>query len=244
MRIDILTLFPRMCETVLDESIIGTARAKGLVEIYCHNIRDYTTDKHRRADDYPYGGGQGMLLCAEPCARCFDAVAAAAGKRPYLVYMSPRGRVFDQKTAKEFSRMDNLCLLCGHYEGIDQRFIDEYVDMELSVGDYVMTGGELAALAVADTVSRLLPGVLAEEAAFTDESHYSGLLEYPQYTRPAEWRGRAVPEVLLSGDPKLIGAWKRSKAIETTARFRPDMLASADLTDAERDAAKAFMDDQ
>ena len=177
MRIDILTLFPEMCERVLDESVIGTARENGAVEIFCHNIRDYTESKHRRVDDYPYGGGQGMLMQAEPIARCFDALCAHLGTRPRFVYMSPRGKVFTQQKARDYAALGNLCLLCGHYEGIDQRFIDEYVDEELSIGDYVLTGGELAALVVTDAVARMLPGVLAEEASYSDESHYAGLLE-------------------------------------------------------------------
>ena len=244
MRIDILTLFPEMCERVLDESVIGTARQNGFVEIYCHNIRDYTESKHRRVDDYPYGGGQGMLMQAEPIARCFDTLCAHLGKRPKLVYMSPRGRVFAQQIAREYSKLDNLCLLCGHYEGIDQRFIDEYVDEELSIGDYVLTGGELAALVVTDAVARMLPGVLAEEASYSDESHYSGLLEYPQYTRPPVWHDMSVPDVLTSGHAANIAAWKRRAAVETTARFRPDMLQKAiesgSLTKEERAAAAAL----
>ena len=238
MRIDILTLFPEMCRNVLDMSIIGAALDKGVCEIYCHNIRDYTTDKHRRADDYPYGGGQGMLLCAEPCARCFEAVWKNIGKRPFLIHLSPRGKVFTQGTAKELSELENIALLCGHYEGIDQRVIDEYVDMEISLGDYVLTGGELAALAVTDAVVRLLPGALSEESSYSDESHYNGLLEYPQYTRPYEWRGRKVPDVLLSGDQKRVERWKRENAIKATALYRPDMLANAPLSEDEKRIAE------
>ncbi len=225
MRIDILTLFPEMCERVLDESIIGAARKNGLVELRCHNIRDYSDDKHRRVDDYPYGGGQGMLMKPEPIAACFEAVCKQVGKKPLFVYMSPCGRVFRQDIAVELSRMDNICILCGHYEGVDQRLLDEYVDMELSIGDYVLTGGELAALVISDAVVRLLPGVLAEEQSFTDESHYNGLLEYPQYTRPPIWNGRRVPEVLSSGNRRLIDEWKKERSMEVTKEKRPDMYS-------------------
>ncbi|MBE6754769.1 MAG: tRNA (guanosine(37)-N1)-methyltransferase TrmD [Ruminococcaceae bacterium] len=224
MRIDILTLFPEMCERVLDESMIGQARKRELVDIRCHNIRDYTDDKHRRVDDYPYGGGQGMLLKAEPIARCFDAIARQQEQRPLFIYMSPQGEVFRQSIACELSQMPGICILCGHYEGVDQRLLDEYIDRQLSIGDYVLTGGELAALTITDAVTRLLPGVLSEDKSFEDESHYNGLLEYPQYTRPAVWRGREVPEVLTSGHQGKIEQWKREQSLEVTRRLRPDML--------------------
>ena len=233
MRIDILTLFPEMCERVLDESIIGQARRKGLVDIRCHNIRDYTDDKHRRVDDYPYGGGQGMLLKAEPIAACFDAIARQVDKKPLYIYMSPQGEVFRQSIACEFAEMDNICILCGHYEGVDDRLIEQYIDRQISLGDFVLTGGELAALAVTDAVARLLPGVLSESTSFEDESHYSGLLEYPQYTRPAVWRGMQVPEVLTSGNQRMIEQWKRQKSMEVTARLRPDMLEKYTQSDSE-----------
>ena len=225
MRIDILTLFPVMCETVLDESIIGRARAEGRVEIHCHNIRDYTTDKHRRVDDYPFGGGPGMIMRAEPIAACFEAICKNIGKRPHFIFMSPKGKVFNQQKAKELLEYENICLLCGHYEGVDQRLIDNLVDEEISVGDYVLTGGELPALIVADAVARMIPGVLAADQSFEQESHYSGLLEHPQYTRPAVWRGIEVPKVLLSGHHDNIIKWQKKRALEETARLRPDMLA-------------------
>lgn len=234
MRIDILTLFPEMCERVMEESILGQARRNGLVDLRCHNIRDYSDDKHRRVDDYPYGGGQGMLLRAEPLARCFDAIAAQTKTRPLFIYMSPHGKVFDQTLACEFAKLDNLCILCGHYEGIDQRFIDEYIDMQVSIGDFVLTGGELPALAITDAVARLLPGVLSERVSFEDESHYSGLLEYPQYTRPPIWRGKSVPDILLSGHAANIMKWKRTQSLSITQRLRPDMIENAELTDSDR----------
>ena len=234
MRIDIMTLFPEMCERVLDESVIGRARRNGIVEVNCHNIRDYTADKHRRVDDIPYGGGHGMLMKPEPVSACFDAIARQCGSRPLLVYMSPKGRVFNQNIARELMDYDNICLLCGHYEGIDQRVIDSMVDMEISVGDYVLTGGELPALIVADAVCRMVPGVLADNVCFEDESHYGGLLEHPQYTRPPEWRGMVVPDELISGHHANIAKWKRAKSLEQTAKYRPDLLEKAELTDEER----------
>lgn len=238
MRIDILTLFPEMCERVMEESILGQARRAALVDIRCHNIRDYSDDKHRRVDDYPYGGGQGMLLKAEPIARCFDAIAAQSERRPMFIYMSPHGEVFDQKMACEFAELDGLCILCGHYEGIDQRLIEEYIDRQVSIGDFVLTGGELPALAITDAVARLLPGVLSEKVSFEDESHYSGLLEYPQYTRPPVWREKSVPDILLSGHAANIMKWKHQQSLAVTKRLRPDMLEKTELSDAD----KAYLD--
>lgn len=230
MRIDILTLFPEMCERVLDESIIGQARRHGNVEIHCHNFRDYSDDKHRKVDDYPYGGGKGMLLRAEPVARCFERITQNIGERPYFIYTSPKGRVFDQSVAIEYSKLNNLAILCGHYEGIDERFIEEFIDEQISIGDYVLTGGELPALVISDAVARMLPGVLSEEICFTDESHYNGLLEHPQYTRPPVWRNKPVPDVLLSGHQKNIETWQRERSLDITAELRPDMLEKADLS--------------
>ena len=181
MRIDIATLFPEMCEAVLGESIIGRARKAGKLEIHCHNIRDYSRDKHRRVDDTPYGGGKGMLMQTMPIYDCFEAVCAMTKTRPHVIYMSPKGQPFCQQKALELREYEHIFILCGHYEGVDQRVLDEIVDEEISLGDYVLTGGELGALVVADAVGRLCPGVLSEEVCFTEESHYSGLLEYPQY---------------------------------------------------------------
>lgn len=234
MRIDILTLFPDMCETVMCESIIGRARAKGALEVRCHQIRDYTLNRQKQVDDYPYGGGQGMILNAQPIADCFRAVCAQAGGRPHLVYMSPQGTVLTQHKARELAALPGLCILCGHYEGVDQRVLDALADECISIGDYVLTGGELPALVLADCVARMVPGVLSEEACFTDESHYSGLLEYPQYTRPAEWEGRVVPDVLLTGHHANIAKWRREQSLERTLRLRPDMLEKAELTDEDR----------
>ena len=224
MRIDILTLFPEMCESVLSESIIGRAREKNAVEIHCRQIRDYSKDKHNRVDDAPYGGGMGMIMQPQPIYDCFTALCEEIGERPYLVYMSPQGKTLTQEKVKELSRLSHLAILCGHYEGVDERVLEEIVDEEISVGDYVLTGGELPALIVADSVARMLPGVLSDEACFTDESHFSGLLEYPQYTRPPVWHERAVPEVLLSGNHKNIDLFRRNKAFERTLKKRPEML--------------------
>lgn len=230
MRIDILTLFPEMCESVLSESIIGRARANGFVEINCRNIREYTADKHNRVDDSPYGGGTGMIMQTQPIYDCFSALCAEIGVRPHLIYLSPQGKVLTQERVKELSKLDNIALLCGHYEGVDQRVIDEIVDEEISIGDYVLTGGELPALILADSISRMLPGVLANEDAFTLESHYSGLLEYPQYTRPFEWHGEKVPEVLISGHHANIEKWQREQSLKRTLARRPDLLEKAELS--------------
>lgn len=234
MRIDIATLFPEMCEAVLGESIIGRARKAGKLEIHCHNIRDYSRDKHRRVDDTPYGGGKGMLMQTMPIYDCFEAVCAMTKTRPHVIYMSPKGQPFCQQKALELREHEHIFILCGHYEGVDQRVLDEIVDEEISLGDYVLTGGELPALALVDCVSRLVPGVLSEEGCFTEESHYAGLLEYPQYTRPAVWEGRPVPDVLLTGHHLNIARWRRQQSLLRTRRHRPDMLEKAELTPEDR----------
>ena len=225
MRIDIATLFPEMCEAVLGTSIIGRARKAGFIEVYCHNIRDFSEDKHQRVDATPYGGGNGMLMQADPIYRCYEHVCEESCSKPFVIYMSPQGAVLNQKLAVDFAEnYEHLFLICGHYEGIDERIIEEIVDMEVSIGDYVLTGGELGALVLTDAVGRLCDGVLSEDVCFEDESHYSGLLEYPQYTRPQVWHGRGVPEVLLSGNHKLISDWRHEQAVKRTMEKRPDML--------------------
>ena len=224
MRIDIMTLFPEMCERVLSESIIGRSREGGLVEINCVNIRDYSKDKHRRVDDATYGGGLGMLMQVDPIYDCFCDLEEKIGSRPHLIYMSPQGKTLTQERVKELSQMDNIAILCGHYEGVDERVIEEIVDEEISIGDYVLTGGELPALVLADSISRMLPGVLAEDAAFEEESHYNSLLEYPQYTRPYEWHGKKVPDVLISGHHANINKWRREQSLMRTYNRRPDLL--------------------
>ena len=226
MKIDIMTLFPDTLNAVLHESIIGRAVKKGIVEINCIQIRDYTDNKQCQVDDYPYGGGRGCIMMAQPLKSCLDSVMSGTeGMRSRVIYMSPQGKRYDQETAKRLQRdYDHLVLVCGHYEGIDERFIEECVDEEISIGDFVLTGGEIAAMAVADSVCRLVPGVLSDEECFTDESHWDGLLEYPQYTRPEVWQGRAVPGVLLAGDHAKVDEWRRQKSIERTMDKRPDMF--------------------
>ncbi|MDD6485285.1 MAG: tRNA (guanosine(37)-N1)-methyltransferase TrmD [Clostridiales bacterium] len=234
MRFDVLTLFPAMLEAVLGDSIIGRARAKGLVELNFIDIRDYTENKHRRVDDYPYSGGGGMLMEPQPVYNAYMSVAEGLSYKPLTIYMSPQGRVFDQHTASELAGEEHIILLCGHYEGIDQRVIDEIVDMELSIGDFVLTGGEIPAMAVIDAVSRLVPGVLAASTSYENESHYNGLLEYPQYTHPRQWHGREVPPILISGNHAKIEEWKREQSVINTLKKRPDMLKKAELTDKDR----------
>lgn len=234
MRIDILTLFPEMCSAVFNESITGRAIQKGILQIHARNIRDYTLDKHNRVDDTPYGGGTGMLMQAQPIYDCFAALCEEVGTRPHLVYMSPQGSVLTQQKAIELSKMPNLCILCGHYEGVDERVLEEIVDEEISIGDYVLTGGELPALVLADSIARMIDGVLANEDAYTFESHYNSLLEYPQYTKPAVWRNREVPPVLLSGHHANIDKWRREQSLLRTAARRPDLLDTAVLTPKEK----------
>lgn len=223
MRIDIATLFPEMCEAVLSESIVGRARKAEKIELHCHQIRDYSNDKHRRVDDTPYGGGMGMVMQAEPIYRCFLAVTAGFPEKPWVIYMSPKGTVFTQQKAAELSKMPNLFIICGHYEGVDQRVIDKIVDEEISIGDYVLTGGELPALVLTDAVARMCEGVLSAEECFTEESHFSGLLEYPHYTRPEVWEGERVPGVLLSGNHKNIAEYRHTEAVKITEEKRPDL---------------------
>lgn len=224
MRIEIATLFPEMCEAVLGESIIGRARKAGKIEVNCRQIRDYTTDKHRRVDDTPYGGGMGMIMQCQPIYNCYNAVCNETGTKPHTIYMSPKGKVFNQKKAVELSKLENIMIICGHYEGVDQRILDKIVDEEISIGDYVLTGGEIPAMAVVDAVARMCDGVLSDEVCFTDESIYSGLLEYPQYTRPEVWEDMPVPPVLLSGHHKNIQQWRLEQSIIVTREKRPDLL--------------------
>lgn len=225
MRIDVATLFPDMCETVLSESIIGRARKAGKIEVCCHQIRDYTLDKHRRVDDTPYGGGMGMVMQADPIYRCYSAVAEMAEEKPCVIYMSPKGTVFTQQKAVELAKMSRLFVLCGHYEGVDQRVLDKIVDEDISIGDYVLTGGELPAMVMIDAVARMCPGVLSSEECFTEESHFAGLLEYPHYTKPEVWEGEAVPPVLLTGHHKNIAEYRHKMSVEITKQRRPDMYA-------------------
>lgn len=224
MRIDIATLFPEMCNTVLNESIVGRARRAGYIEFQCHNIRDYTKDKHRRVDDYAYGGGKGMVMQADPIYCCYEDVCTQTAVKPHVIYMSPQGKTLTQARCIELSQMPNLLIICGHYEGVDERVLEEIVDEEISIGDYVLTGGELPALVLCDGVARMCDGVLAAEECFMEESHMDGLLEYPQYTRPEVWHDRRVPDVLLSGHHKNIAEWRMQQRQERTHRKRPDLV--------------------
>ena len=231
MRFDVLTLFPDMLKSVLGNSIIGRAEKAGLIELNYIDIRDFTLDKHRKVDDTPYSGGGGMLMSAEPVYQAYMSIAEGLSYKPYTIFMSPAGRVFNQDVAIELSKHNHIILLCGHYEGIDQRVLDEIADAEISLGDFVMTGGEIRAMAIIDTVARLIPGVLSNDGSYQNESHFQGLLEHPQYTKPRVWHDMAVPDVLLSGDHKLIDKWKHEKSLLRTLKNRPDMLEKAWLTD-------------
>lgn len=231
IRFDVLTIFPEMMEAVLGESITGRAREKGLLEMNFINIRDYTKDKHKRTDDYPYSGGGGMLMTPQPIYDAYMSVAEGCEKKPHTVFMSPQGSVFNQKKAVELSEKEHIVFLCGHYEGVDQRVLDMIVDEEISIGDFVLTGGEIPAMAVIDSVSRIVPGVLANEDSYRNESHFGGLLEYPQYTHPQEFMGVKIPDVLISGHHKNIEIWKRRQALLVTKKKRPDMLEKAELTE-------------
>lgn len=231
MRIDIMTLFPDMCERVVSESIIGRARKAGKVEIVITDIRDFAGNKHNKVDDMPYGGGMGMIMAASPIYNCYKSLYGEDEQKPHFIYMSPKGKTLTQNRVLELSKLDRIVILAGHYEGIDQRVIDETVDEEISVGDYVLTGGELPALTLTDAVCRMLPGVLSDDICFEEESHFSGLLEYPQYTRPAEWNGRKVPEVLLSGNHAEIEKWRRAQALLETKRRRKDMFRKLTLSE-------------
>jgi len=229
MRIDIMTLFPDAIEAMMGQSIIGRAQARGYVQIVAHQIRDYTTNKQMQVDDYPYGGGRGAVMQADPLYRCWQHICDEAGERVHTIYMSPCGRVLNQTVAREpKEQYDRLILVCGHYEGIDERFIEECVDEEISMGDFVLTGGEIPAMALADCLCRMVPGVLPEESCYTEESHWNGLLEHPQYSRPEEWHGRKVPAVLLSGHHGNVADWRKKESYKRTMRRRPDMFEKFD----------------
>jgi tRNA (guanine37-N1)-methyltransferase len=223
MRFDIMTLFPEMINSVLNESILGRAQDNGFININTFNIRDFSENKHKKVDDYPYGGGSGMVMTAKPVFNTYNHIISKMDYTPKVIYMTPQGRCLSQKLANDFAKEEHLILLCGHYEGIDERVIEEIVDEEISIGDYVLTGGELAAMVFVDCVSRLVPGVLSNKDSNNEESLYDGLLEYPQYTRPEKILDKNVPKVLLSGHHLNIEKWRKEKSIEVTKRKRPDL---------------------
>ena len=224
MQVDIMTLFPEMLIKITQTSIMKRAIERKILKVNFHQIRDFALDKHKTVDDTTYGHGKGMLLKAEPIFLCFENICKKRGKKPKLIYMSPRGTVLDQKKVKELKNLENLAILCGHYEGVDERVIEKIVDEEISIGDYVLTGGELPAMILVDAICRLLPGTLSAEECFVEESHYNGLLEYPQYTKPEIWQGKAVPKVLLSGNHKEIKKWQYKQSILKTFNNRPDLI--------------------
>ena len=242
MKFSVLTLFPEMFEHVLGDSIIGRAQKAGLITMEYVQIRDFAENKHNRVDDYPYGAGGGLVMQAGPIYRAYQSTLNKNEKKPLTVYLSPQGRVFDQEMAKRFSEEEHMVLLCGHYEGVDERVLEEIVDMEVSIGDFVLTGGEIPAMAVIDATARMLPGVLDGEETMETESHYDGLLEYPQYTRPPEFMGKEVPEILLSGHHANIAAWRREQSLIRTAQKRPDLLRKAVLTEKEREFLEKTLD--
>ena len=244
MRIDLITLFPEMCEAVLNESIIGRAQKSGAIEVFCHQLRDFAFDKHKRVDDTVYGGGMGMLMKCEPIALCFEDICKKCDTKPHFVYMSPQGATLNQEKIKELAQYDNVCVLAGHYEGVDQRVIDELVDEEISIGDYVLTGGELPALVFIDALARMAPGVLSNNECFTEESHFNGLLEYPQYTKPQDWRGIKVPPVLYSGDHGKVDQWRYEHSLINTAVKRPDMLEKRELSQRDREILDGYFNEE
>lgn len=244
MRFDCLTLFPDMMRAVLSESIIGRAVKTGILDIRYTNIRDFAENKHNRVDDYPYGGGEGMIMQAMPIYRAWQSVTDGGAKKAHVIYLSPQGKIFNQAMAMRLAEEEQLVLLCGHYEGVDERVLEEIVDEEISMGDFVLTGGEIPAMALIDAVSRLIPGVLSSEESYSHESHFNGLLEHPQYTRPPECLGRSVPDILLSGHHKNIADWKRKKSIMQTLAKRPDMLATAPLSEKERRWLEEIKEDE
>lgn len=241
MKFHVLTLFPEMIEQGFHSSITGRAMEKGLLQLDAVNIRDYAVNKHMRVDDYPYGGGAGMVMQAEPVYRCYEAVKEKIGRDVRVIYLTPQGRVFNQKMAEEFAAEEDLIFLCGHYEGIDERVLEEIVTDPVSIGDYVLTGGELPSLVMMDAISRLVPGVLGNDMSAVGESFADSLLEYPQYSRPAVWREKEVPEVLLSGHHANVDAWRREQSVIRTAKWRPDLLETAQLTKKERILAEKIL---
>lgn len=241
MNFHILTLFPEMVMDGLNTSIIGRAQSKGLLSVEAINIRDFAENKHNRVDDYTYGGGAGMLMQAGPVYGAYQSVVEKAQAKPRVIYLSPQGQTFSQSMAEEFAKEEELIFLCGHYEGIDERVLEEIVTDYVSIGDYVLTGGELPAMVMIDAISRLIPGVLHNDVSAEFESFQDNLLEYPQYTRPEEWHGKKVPEILLSGHHANVEKWRREQSIIRTAERRPDLLEKANLSQKEKEFAKKYL---
>lgn len=233
MNYHVLTLFPEMIENGMNTSITGRAITKGLLSLEAINIRDFAFNKHQKVDDYPYGGGAGMLMQAEPVYLSYESIAERIGRKPRVIFLTPQGKTFNQDMAKEFALEEDLVFLCGHYEGIDERVLEEIVTDYVSIGDYVLTGGELPAMVMMDSISRMVPGVLNNQESGETESFSGNLLEYPQYSRPEEWHGKKVPEVLLSGHHANVDKWRKEQSIIRTAKWRPDLLPKADLTNKE-----------
>lgn len=244
MIIKVMTLFPEMFSGPLDDSMIQRAKEKNIVDLEYINIRDYADNKHKKVDDYPYGGGPGMVMAPQPIFDCYNQIVKATGlkggERPRVIYLSPKGEIFNQRVAIELSKEKFIIMLCGHYEGVDQRVIDEIVTDEISIGDYVLTGGEIPAMVLIDSITRLLPGVLSQSQCYEDETFYSGLLEYPQYTRPASFRGLEVPGVLISGNHKKIDEWRRKESLRLTYKRRPELLKNTELTDEDKEFLKSI----
>ncbi len=237
MNFHVMTLFPEMVTQGLSDSIIGRAADRGLVSVHAVNIRDYANNRYRQVDDYPYGGGAGMVIQPQPVYDCYQALAKQIGQKTRVIYLTPQGRVFSQKLAEELAKEEDLIFLCGHYEGVDERVLEEIVTDPISIGDYVLTGGELPAMVMIDCISRLVPGVLHNDLSAEFESFQDNLLEYPQYTRPEEFMGKKVPEILLSGHHANIEKWRREQSVIRTARWRPDLLETAELTEQEKKLA-------
>lgn len=234
MKFDILTIFPDIFDSVLGSSIIGRAQESGLISVNARNIRDFSKDKHKKTDDYPYGGGNGLVMLAQPIYDAYMSIVEQLDYKPYFIYMSPQGKRLDQQLVEELSIHKHIVLLCGHYEGVDERILEELIDEEVSIGDYVLTGGELAAMVLIDAISRTVPGVLSNEDSYSEESHKDGVLEYPQYTRPYEFMDKKVPDVLLSGHHANINKWRRLQALKRTRKRRPDLYEKLELTKEDR----------
>ncbi len=230
MKFDILTIFPDIFDSVLGSSIIGRAQQSGLLSVTAHNIRDFSADKHKKTDDYPYGGGNGLVMLAQPIYDAYRSIVENLDYKPHFIYMSPQGKRLDQQLVEELSVHKHIILLCGHYEGVDERILEELVDDEISIGDYVLTGGEIPAMVLIDAISRTVPGVLSNEDSYSDESHKDGVLEYPQYTRPYDFYGKTVPDILLSGHHANINKWRRLQSLKRTRHKRPDLFEKLVLT--------------